>query len=151
MDWNYYDTFIAASEDSPARAGTEPLEREGAPTVAFAQHRMIARHPYGFTQEDVLFETSPKVRGRAGLSPDDGAALLADFLSKPTASGFCGAADRWCNSRRGTGADAGHDARVPHLSRRRVARRTCEPAWIVHRRLRQSRALAVRPLALAPD
>ncbi len=85
MDWNYYDTFIAASEDSPAEAGAVPPEREGTPTVAFAQHGMIARHPYEFTQEDVLFETSAKLRGRTDLPPEEKAALRADFLSKPTA------------------------------------------------------------------
>jgi hypothetical protein len=37
MDWNYYDTFITASEDSPARTGAVPPDREGRPTVAFAQ------------------------------------------------------------------------------------------------------------------
>ena len=85
MNWNYYDTFITASEDSPARTGTVPPEREGTPSVAFAQYRLIGRHPYQHTQEEVLFETSARVRGRTDLAADERDALRTEFLSTPTA------------------------------------------------------------------
>lgn len=55
-DNNYYNTFIEVSEDCPAFAATVPPIKGDAKTVPVLQYEMIAKHPYRYTQEDVLFE-----------------------------------------------------------------------------------------------
>ena len=55
---NTPNTFIRVAEDCPARSGEEPPQREGNPTVARLQFEMIARAPYKFTSDDVVFATS---------------------------------------------------------------------------------------------
>ena len=55
---NCFDTFIQVAEDCPARTGEEPPPRAGNPTVAGLQYEMIARAPYKFTSDDVIFATS---------------------------------------------------------------------------------------------
>jgi hypothetical protein len=44
MDWSYYDTFITASEDSPARSGAVPPDREGRPTRGVRPSSMRLTH-----------------------------------------------------------------------------------------------------------
>lgn len=59
---NCFDTFIQVAEDCPARAGEEPPLRGGKPTVASLQYGMIAKAPYKYTSDDVIFATSAPVR-----------------------------------------------------------------------------------------
>jgi len=60
---NCFNTFIRVAEDCPARTGEEPLLRAGKPTVACLQYGMIAKAPYKYTSDDVIFATS--AAGRA--------------------------------------------------------------------------------------
>lgn len=55
---NCFDTFIQVAEDCPARAGEEPQPRAGSPTVASLQYAMIAKAPYEYTSDDVVFASS---------------------------------------------------------------------------------------------
>ena len=55
---NCFNTFIRAAEDCPARIGEEPPLRAGKPTVACLQYGMIAKAPYKYTSDDVIFATS---------------------------------------------------------------------------------------------
>ncbi|GAB6926271.1 DUF6157 family protein [Paenibacillus sp. JCM 10914] len=55
-DMNYYDTFIEVSEDCPVEAAEVPQTKNGKQTVPVLQYEMIARHPYRYTQEEILFE-----------------------------------------------------------------------------------------------
>lgn len=86
MDLNYYQTLIAVADDCPVTSSVVPTARGAAKTVAVLQYEMLAEHPYGLTQEDVLFESW---RRRQDL-PDEGsdadrAALRARFFAKPQA------------------------------------------------------------------
>ena len=55
---NVLNTFIRVAEDCPARTGEEPPPRGDKPTVAGLQFQMIARAPYKYTSDDVVFATS---------------------------------------------------------------------------------------------
>lgn len=55
---NVFNTFIRVAEDCPARTGEEPPLRAGNPTVARLQFQMIARAPYRYTSDDVVFASS---------------------------------------------------------------------------------------------
>jgi hypothetical protein len=65
---NLSNTFIGVAEDCPANSGQIPPERSGKPTVAVLQYAMIKNHPYKYTSDDVVFETSA-----AGRALGDGA------------------------------------------------------------------------------
>ncbi|MDA8355519.1 MAG: DUF6157 family protein [Actinomycetota bacterium] len=64
----YANTFIAVAEDRPATTGQVPPERAGGPTVAAIQYAMLVGAPRRWTQEDVLFASSPGVRVHDDLS-----------------------------------------------------------------------------------
>jgi hypothetical protein len=55
---NCFNTFIRVAEDCLARTGEEPPLRAGKPTVACLQYLMIAKAPYKYTSDDVIFATS---------------------------------------------------------------------------------------------
>jgi uncharacterized protein DUF6157 len=55
---NVPNTFIRVAEDCPARTGEEPPLHAGKATVARLQYEMIAKAPYKFTSDDVVFATS---------------------------------------------------------------------------------------------
>ncbi|MFL6838240.1 MAG: DUF6157 family protein [Bradyrhizobium sp.] len=55
---NCFNTFIRIAEDCTARTGEEPPLRAGLPTVAGLQYAMIAKAPYKYTSDDVIFATS---------------------------------------------------------------------------------------------
>lgn len=82
---NYYDTFIAVSDDCPASSGKVPEPRNGRGTVAMLQYELISGAPYTLTQEDVLFESW--LRGRdAGEGDAAGRTRLREeFFAKPRA------------------------------------------------------------------
>lgn len=52
---NYSDTFIEVAEDCSVFSGTVPVAKNGKRTVAVAQYEMMARNPYKYTSDDVLF------------------------------------------------------------------------------------------------
>jgi len=53
---NYYNTFIEVAEDSPATHGEQPKARGDNKTAAELQYDMLAKHPYKYTSDDVLFQ-----------------------------------------------------------------------------------------------
>lgn len=53
---NYLDTFIEVAEDTKANRGTTPPSKGGKKTVAEMQYELIAKNPYKFTSDDVLFQ-----------------------------------------------------------------------------------------------
>lgn len=55
---NCFNTFIRVAEDCPAETGEEPPPRAGKPTVAGLQYAMLAKAPYKYTSDDVIFATS---------------------------------------------------------------------------------------------
>lgn len=59
---NYLNTFIQVAEDSKARAGEMPPDKEPK-SVARAQYEMLIHHPYKYTSDDVLYETQGKPKG----------------------------------------------------------------------------------------
>lgn len=81
-DLNYYDTFISVAPDTKALTGTEP---PASGSVARTQFEMLTEHPYSFTQEQVLFETSAAVRRGGVLDADERARLHAEFVGRPQA------------------------------------------------------------------
>ncbi len=56
-DINYYNTFIQVADDSPAANSSVPEAKGEKKTMAVLQYEMIAKNPYKYTQEDILFET----------------------------------------------------------------------------------------------
>ncbi len=75
---NYYNTFIAVSDDCPAAAAIVPEPKGGRKTVALQQYELIAKTPYKYTQDDVLFMVHAE---RQGIDVHDTAAREA-FFSK---------------------------------------------------------------------
>jgi hypothetical protein len=53
---NYIDTFIEVAEDTKADHGTKPPSKGDKKTVAEMQYDLIAKNPYKFTSDDVLFQ-----------------------------------------------------------------------------------------------
>lgn len=53
---NYFDTFIQVADDCPAVSGEIPKAKGNSKTVAEIQFEMIAKKPYAFTSDDVLFK-----------------------------------------------------------------------------------------------
>lgn len=51
---DYVDTFIAVADDCPVSTGTVPPVKD-VPTAASRQFEMIAKHPYRYSSDDVLF------------------------------------------------------------------------------------------------
>lgn len=80
---NYVDTFIAVADDSPADQGAVPTERGGKKTVALIQYELLAKHPYRYTQEDVLWQTHARHKEiPAAKLAADGEVLRAAFFAK---------------------------------------------------------------------
>ncbi|MBD1422097.1 DUF6157 family protein [Sphingobacterium chuzhouense] len=53
---NYVNTFIAVAEDTKVACGTIPPSRGDKKTVAEIQYELLAKNPYKFTSDDVLFQ-----------------------------------------------------------------------------------------------
>lgn len=56
MNMNYYSTFITVAPDCPADTGTIPPGKKGGPTKPGLEYELAAGKPYGYTQEELLFE-----------------------------------------------------------------------------------------------
>lgn len=52
---NYYNAFIEVAEDCPALQGEIPQAKGDKKTVALMQFEKIAKHPYVYTSDDLLF------------------------------------------------------------------------------------------------
>jgi hypothetical protein len=52
---NYFDTLIEVAEDTKASSGTKPPSKGDHKTVAEMQYALVARSPYKYTSDDVLF------------------------------------------------------------------------------------------------
>ncbi|MCP2043914.1 DUF6157 family protein [Pontibacter sp. HSC-36F09] len=53
---NYFNTFIQVAEDTKAGCGIKPTSKGDKKTIAEMQYDLIARHPYRYTSDDVLFQ-----------------------------------------------------------------------------------------------
>ncbi|WJS96990.1 DUF6157 family protein [Flavobacterium johnsoniae] len=51
---NYFDTFIEAAEDTKADRGIKPPSKDKK-TVAEMQYELIAKNPYKYSSDDILF------------------------------------------------------------------------------------------------
>ncbi|MFD1603184.1 DUF6157 family protein [Flavobacterium artemisiae] len=52
---NYTDTFIEVAADTKAEMGTKPPSKDKK-TVAEMQYELIAKNPYAYTSDDILFQ-----------------------------------------------------------------------------------------------
>jgi hypothetical protein len=52
---NYFDTFIEVAEDTKVDCGTKPPAKDKK-TVAEIQYDLIAKNPYVYTSDDILFQ-----------------------------------------------------------------------------------------------
>lgn len=75
---NYFDTFIEVAEDTKADSGTKPPTKENK-TVAEMQYDLIAKNPYKFTSDDVLFQV---YADRNDLTSGEYDQARAEFFSK---------------------------------------------------------------------
>ncbi|WP_126972927.1 DUF6157 family protein [Gynurincola endophyticus] len=53
---NYYNAFIAISEDCNEEEGKIPPMKEEAPSIAALQFNLIQENPYKYTSDDVVFQ-----------------------------------------------------------------------------------------------
>lgn len=84
-DVNYVNTFISVADDCPVEKAVIPPGKEGKRSIAGVQYEMLVEHPYRHRQDDVLFASSPGVRGVADLSEGELAGLRDAFFAKPQA------------------------------------------------------------------
>lgn len=52
---NYFDTFIEVADDTKAEIGSKPPAKDRK-TVAEMQYELIAKNPYKYTSDDILFQ-----------------------------------------------------------------------------------------------
>lgn len=75
---NYFDTFITAADDTKVSKGTQPPTKDKR-TVADIQYELIARNPYKFTSDDILFQTYAT---KNDLLPEEYESARKQFFSK---------------------------------------------------------------------
>lgn len=75
---NYFDTFIEVAEDTKANSGTIPPSKENK-TVAEMQYELIAKNPYKYTSDDILFQV---YANRNDLSKSEYKHAREQFFSK---------------------------------------------------------------------
>lgn len=84
MEWNYYDTFIKVSADCPAESGLVPPDKKSGRTKPSIEFELVANHPYGYTQEELLYETHIRHKG---ISDEEllarGTQIRDEFFQKP--------------------------------------------------------------------
>lgn len=76
---NYYETFILASEDSPAKGSEMPTLRNGEMTTAGIQYDLIKNNPYKYTSDDIIFAVYAQ---KNNIEKDDMEAEKENFFSK---------------------------------------------------------------------
>ena len=60
---SYTDTFILVSADCPATCGEIPQGRGGVETLPMIEHELLTRHPYHFTEKELIFAKHVRQRG----------------------------------------------------------------------------------------
>lgn len=53
---NYFDSFIEVADDCKALMGIVPDLKNGKKTIAYRQFERIAKNPYAYTSDDILFQ-----------------------------------------------------------------------------------------------
>lgn len=76
---NYFNTFIEIAEDTKVTCGTIPPSKSDKKTIAELQYQLIAKHPYVFSSDDVIFQVFAE---RNELTSSELAAAKTAFLSK---------------------------------------------------------------------
>ncbi|MBX0332172.1 hypothetical protein K3G39_02875 [Pontibacter sp. HSC-14F20] len=76
---NYFDTFIQVAEDTKTDCGIKPTSKDEKKTIAEMQYDLIARHPYRYTSDDVLFQV---FAARNDLSEAEYTQARDQFFSK---------------------------------------------------------------------
>lgn len=77
---NYIDTFIQVAPDCPVDESVVPPMRGKQKPAHLIQYELISSNPYGYTQEDVLWETHVRHKGIAATPK-----MREEFLVKPQA------------------------------------------------------------------
>jgi hypothetical protein len=86
MNWNYYNTFITVAPDCPEERGKMPLDKKNGKTKPGIEYELIANRPYGYTQEEILYEVHIRHKG----IPEEeltsrGTQIRHEFFQKPMA------------------------------------------------------------------
>ena len=76
---NYLDTFIEVAEDTKAAYGIKPPSKGDKKTIAEMQYDLIAKHPYRYTSDEVLFQVFADRNDLAEAEYDQ---ARAQFFSK---------------------------------------------------------------------
>ncbi|MDO6391592.1 DUF6157 family protein [Pontibacter sp. BT731] len=76
---NYFDTFIEVAEDTKAACGIKPPSKGEKKTIAEMQYDRIAKHPYRYTSDEVLFQVFADRNDLAEAEYDQ---ARAQFFSK---------------------------------------------------------------------
>lgn len=76
---NYFNTFIEIAEDTKVTCGTIPPSKSDKKTIAELQYQLIAKHPYVYSSDDVLFQV---FADRNELTSSELTAAKAAFFSK---------------------------------------------------------------------
>lgn len=79
MSTNYVSTFIIVSPDTTATVGTVPPKPD---SIAGRQYALLAKSPYRYTSDELLFEVHVERQGRA---EEDREHAWDAFFSKPQA------------------------------------------------------------------
>lgn len=75
---NYTDTFIEVAADTKAETGTKPPSKDKK-TVAEMQYELIAKNPYEYTSDDILFQV---FADRNDLTKNEYKQAREEFFSK---------------------------------------------------------------------
>lgn len=75
---NYFDTLIQVSQDTKVTNGTPPPLKEKR-TIAEMQYDLIAKNPYQYTSDDILFQVFTE---RNEVDPADWEKARTQFFSK---------------------------------------------------------------------
>ena len=76
---NYFETFIEVADDCPASHGEVPKSRGDKKSIAEMQYELLAKNPYKFTSDDVLFQV---FADRNDLTPSEYEAARKEYFSK---------------------------------------------------------------------
>ncbi len=76
---NYYNTFIEVAPDYELGSFQIPVAKNDKKTIAIMQYEMLAKNPYRFTSDDVLFQV---YADKNELTKAEYATARAAFFSK---------------------------------------------------------------------
>lgn len=75
---NYYNTFIEVAEDTKSNRGIKPPTKDKK-TVAEMQYELIAKNPYQYTSDDLIFQI---FADKSGLAESEYERARTHFFSK---------------------------------------------------------------------